>query len=859
MKHDLKFFNPDLSVLNDFTEKYPSFINIEETGISESGEPIRCLTAGHGHINIFIILAHNEPLNSIFLNYLIGFMALNEQFITEADFSWHIIKLPLNKKDIISGFPLNYKHIKYINTPSDTRALMRKIDKTRIDLLFTCYSDEKSDFSYYITDECPFLSKKLYKLLKKYNLSSRKPEFPFVKKLYKKGIYKIFSSKDIYDCYEKNIFKEIPHIPGENIEYYTSLRWNSFCVRCNIPDGRSDLFHTEIISLLCAADYVEHSFLKKEEFPSKVCLCNVDNISCSGCCIDSKENKEVLKKYVEENSIAFAKYFTGRECVTFSDLEDYIFSREGAVTPYTKEFYRDNCSLAGYMDGQHSRTGCLIHPKRTGGMEIREGLWMLICAPYEKCYRDLLWKELPQEGKEYFLAQVKGLDWIDYAKAIYSLIPELYGQYKLKNDIKSSHFFKELLNLSLNNAPYIKKNLHLLDDFYSLNDNIQFSPEFLEEHLNKFGQLFLEKCLNYIETCYNVTLLPVKIPVEKLTSGHNIINGNINYTMFIPSCKKTKKTILLATSYDNNHKFSDNSPENSKTSGFLINLMVELLNNKNRDVNYMFSFFGADNNDLLPLAGSFYFSEKLSAGLSVENYKIFPEDIICQIFLKDILQGGHYGKLICHIPVFRFRETLLEEYVYEKIYDDIENPDETVLSSIGDFVAEYAGRGKILDLVRNIDKVNAIISGIKHLKSFRKNDIYNLISPLLNDSEQAKAITDLIRERFYFFEMPDRAEDLKESLQKKGVLREGKPFYINTHRNFTEKLCKLLSDEGFDMTEERIGRRMGFYPLLALNVPAVSIEGLPVKEKEIKFEIFKEKFIEFLREIEVDFQVKRNL
>ncbi len=848
MKHDLKFLKPDLSVINDFTENYPSFIDIEETGISESGEPIRCLTAGHGHINVIVILAHNEPLNSISLNNLIAFMVLNEKFIKDADFSWHIIKLPSNKKDILSGFPLNYKHIKYINTPSDTRALMKIIDKTRIDLLFTCYSDEKSDFSYYITDECPSLSKKIYKLLKKYNLSSRKPEFPFVKNLYKKGIYKIFSSKDIYDCYEKNLFEEMPHIPGENVETYTSLRWQSFCVRCNIPDGRSDLLHTEIISLLCAADYMENSFSKKEEFPSKVYLCSLDNISCSGCCIDSKEDKEVLRKYVEENSISFAKYFSGREVVTFSDLEDYIFSREGAVTSYTKEFYRDNCSLAGYMDGHHSRIGCLIHPKRTGGMEIREGLWMLICAPYEKCYRDLLWKELPSEGKEDFIAHVNGLDWIDYAKTIYRLIPELYGHYKLKNDIKNSHFFRELQDFSLNNASEIKQNLHLLDDFYSLNDNIQFSPEFLEEYLDKFGHMFLEKCLKYIETRYNVPLILMKIPAEKLTSGHNIINGNTNYIIFIPSHEKTKKTILIATSYDNNHKFSNNSPENAKTSGFLINLMVDIINSTNRHVNYMFSFFGADNNELLPLAGSFYFSEKLSAGLSVEHYKIFPEDIICQIFLKDILQGKYYGKLICHIPVFRRRETLLEEYVYEKLYDDIEHLDETVLSSIGNFVAEYTGKGKILDLVRNIDKVNAIISGIKNLKSFRRDDIYNFLLPLLNDSELAKDITALIRERFHFFEIPDSAEELKESLQKKGVLREGCPFYINTNMVFTEKLCELLSDEGFDVSEERIGRRIGFYPLLSLNVSTVSIEGLPVKEeKEIKFEIFKEKFIEFLK------------
>lgn len=737
MRRDLKFLNPELSVINenDFAE-YSSLINIEETGISESGEVINCLTAGHGHKNVLIILAHNEPLNSISLNYLLRFMVLNEQFINDADFSWHILKLnSYGKKDILSAFPLNYKHIKYINTPSDTRALMKIIDKTRIDLIFTFYSDNNSNFSYYMTDDCPSLCKKFYKLLKKYNLPCGKPEFPFVKCLYKKGIYKIFSSKDIYDYYEKNLssFEEIPHIPGETVEAYSSLRWNSFSVRCNIPDGRHDLLYTEIISLLCAADYVENSFLKKEEFPSKVYLCSLDNISCSGCCIDSKEDKEVLKKYVEENSVAFGKYFTESKYITYADLEKYIFSREGAVTSYTKEFYRDNCSLAGYMDEKHSRIGCLVHPKRTGGMEIREGLWMLICAPYEKCYRDLLWKELPREAKEKFISEVKGLDWLDYAKNIYSLVPELYALYKLKNDIRRDHFFKDLLDLSLNNAPDIKENLHLLDDFYSLNVNIEFSPEFLEEHLHKFGQLFLEKCLNYIEKHYNVPLLSMKIPVEKLTSGHNILNGNINYTIFIPSHNKTKKTILLATSYDNYNKFSNNSPENSKTSGFLINLLVEIINNKDRDVNYMFSFFGADNNELLPLSGSFYFSEKLSGGLSIENYNIFPEDIICQIFLKDILQGNYYGNLICHIPVFRFRETLLEEYIYEKLYEDIENFDETTMSSIGDFAAEYAGRGKILDIVRNTDKVNAIISGIKNLKSFGKDDIYNFILHILND------------------------------------------------------------------------------------------------------------------------------
>jgi hypothetical protein len=851
----LKFLKPDMSVINenDFTEKYSSLINIEETGISWSGEIINCLTSGHGHINVLIILACNEPLNSIFLNYLISFMVLNEQFIKDSDFSWHIIKLPCSsygKKDILSGFPINYKHIKYKDTPSDTRALMKVIDRTRIDLLLTFYSDNNSDFSYYITDECPSLCKKLYKLLQKYNLPSKKPEFPFVKHLYKKGIYKIFSSKDIYDYYEKSLssFEEVPHIPGETIECYTSLRWNNFSIRCNIPDGMTDLLYTEMISLLCAADYVKNSVAKKEEFPSKVYLCSLDNISCSGCCIDSKEDKDLLKKYVEENSLAFEKYFIDKKPVTFSDLEDYIFKREGTVT-YTKDFYRDNCSLAGYMDGQHSRIGCLIHPKRTGGMEIREGLWMLICAPYEKCYRDLLWKELPQKAKEEFIASVKGTDWIDYAKTIYSSIPELYALYKLKNDIRRDHFFKDLTDLSLNNAPDIKVNLHLLDDFYSLNDYIEFSPEFLEENLNKFGQLFLEKCLKYIEKHYNVPLLSMEIPLDRLTAGHNIVNGNINYILFIPSHNKTEKTILMATSYDNYNKFSNNSPENSKTSGFLINLLVDLINSKKRDVNYMFSFFGADNNELLPLAGSFYFSEKLLCGLSIENYKIFPEDIICQIFLKDILQGKYYGNLICHIPVFRIRETLLEEYIYEKLYEDIENFDETIMSSIGDFAVEYTGRGKILDIVKNTDKVDAIISGIKKLESFRKDDIYNLLSDILNDRELA-GITDLIRERFLFFEIPDTAEDLKESLMKKGVLREGLPFYINTHRSFTEKLCGLLSEEGFDMKEERIGRRMGFYPLLSLNISTVSIEGLPVKEeKEIRFEIFKDKFIEFLKEL----------
>ncbi|HPZ06937.1 MAG TPA: hypothetical protein PL110_02395 [Candidatus Eremiobacteraeota bacterium] len=849
------------------SEKYTDIAEFKQIGLSLSGEPVYCFKAGKGPLKALLISKPQDPVGTFILNYLYSELLSNKKLIEDEGYTWYIIQNCSSNTD--HNFPLNYKNIKYKDDP-DIRALMNIIDQTRIDLIITLQNTNSKGLNYYITDSCPELCTELYKLVRKYNLPLEKSMLPFLQTLYKKTFYKCYSSRNLYDYYEDFPFTGKKHtITGECIEIYTKLRWDSFGMRIVYPRLiLKELMAAITGSILYGADYVREIYrknlqnlenLKIENLPSKVTLCHFKGRSCVGCCMDCKEDKNLLKHYVEENTKTFKEYFGKRTLISYAEIEDYIFKREGQDRTYSKDFFRNNCSLAGYVDEDKTIIGCLIHPERLKGTEIRESLWMLICDPHEKCYRDLLWEDLPEEAMEEYKLKTKGMDWVDYSRHVYTLIPELYVKYKLKNDIRNHPYFKRLTSLYLNTACKIKENLHLMDEFYTLEEIIEYSGELLEQNFNKFGQLFLEKCLKDIEKKYKINLLLMEMPEESLKKGHLLINGHINYMVFLPAQrKKTEKTILISTSYDNPEThFGNNYPETAKTLAFMIKLLEELINIKDKSVNYIFTFLGADNDDIAPLMGSFYFMEKLKEGLLTDSETIFHKDIICHLYLRELLKGKYYGKIICHTPVFLEKGTPLEEYIEEKLYNDVDNPDKTVLSSItiGNYLVNHIGQGKILELTGNKSKTKAIISGIKELSNFKEKEIENLMLNIAGDTPLKGILTDHTKEKIRFFEVPESTEDLKNSLVKKGILtkdaEEIKPFHINTSDEFTSQLSLILTEAGFDIEEERVGRKIGIYPGVRLKIPTVCIEGLEGKEKtEIKEVLFREKIVEFLKWLE---------
>jgi len=403
-----------------------------------------------------------------------------------------------------------------------------------------------------------------------------------------------------------------------------------------------------LYSIFYSADYVRliyrNDIIKKacvKEFSSPVSLCRINKTGCAGCCIDFEDNEELLKDYIKENTDLFKEHFRNKEIITFSEIEDYTLFRYRINKKHSPDFLKDNCLFTGYTE--ECNVGCLIHPYSMKGMELRE-LNLINCSPHEQCYRDSLWEDLPEEGKKEFLLFVKHDSFIEYSKKMYSLIPELFARYSLKNDLRENSFFREIIrDQNFKNRRDIKKNLLLLDQFVSSEEYIDYSFESLEKNIFKYGELFLERILIEIRREGVAETLLQKIPEEKRKKTDVFINGKANYIIFCPSRISSHKTVIISTSYDDpENKFSNNKKNTSMTLAFMIMLMRKIMSLKNKKVNYLFLFSGADNDGAYPLEGSFYFAEYLAEGLEISGRKIFPRHILCQLHFIDILQSDFY-------------------------------------------------------------------------------------------------------------------------------------------------------------------------------------------------------------------------
>ncbi len=598
--------------------------------------------------------------------------------------------------------------------------------------------------------------------------------------------------------------------------------------------------------------YVKRYRDRKKIYLPEVSLCQLEGHSCAGCCINLYEHDHIITEFLTINTRCFQSFFPDLKTVNPTFLQEYLTELK-KINSRDPLFLMYNCYFAGFIDREEKKTGCLVHPLRLDGIELRD-LLSVNCVPYGKCYRDILWHNVSDINKKKFLTMVKDYDWLTYSRNIYKAIPELY----VSPEIKQNHYYNIVVkDHGIQAGSKLKKNLDLISEFYSSKkENTSH-----EEMVFKYGELYLEKILREISDENNFFLTVINIPEDLIRDGDEYINGERLYVMFAPSLSNTNKTIMLGTGYNNSsEKLSCNDIKKAKTISFFIESLVKL--DRRPDVNYLWLFLGAESDITLPLRGSFYFKDILKKGFHTDSKTIGTDDILVYMHFDGILRNNILSAVNYHIPCSQSYLDDIEAYYRDFIYINIEDSfsDTAGIKVIDNYFIdlfdfkEISGIDAILcNSLKDILKEHTPLTVDNIIESCRKifKDVFGF-----SEEEKNKSVEQL--EEYVIKKIYNRAREidplkLEEKLLEKGMLLVNKDkksrFVVKTHNMFTENFFRLLVNKGFIRDKDQYGINKGFYPFALAGIPCVCISGSEEKGSDGDCNIFIDCLSNYFKEL----------
>lgn len=214
--------------------EYPDVVTLFEAGKSRAGHPILGLKIGEGVKNalLFALPHPNEPIGAMTLEYLSRALAEDEEFRKESGYTWYMIKCadpdgtklnegwfkgPYNIYNYVKNFyrpgsaeqvewtfPINYKNLHYNDPMPETQAIMKVIDETKPEFLYSLHNAGFGGAYWYITHEYEDIYEELRATAIKHGvaLNLGEPESPSCTKL-SEAIYKMIGAAEEYDYLEK--------------------------------------------------------------------------------------------------------------------------------------------------------------------------------------------------------------------------------------------------------------------------------------------------------------------------------------------------------------------------------------------------------------------------------------------------------------------------------------------------------------------------------------------------------------------------------------------------------------------------------------------------------------------------------
>jgi len=350
----------------DLADEYDS-VNMVEVGKSREGHPISYLKVGEGKRNalLFAFPHPNEPIGSMTVEFLARYLAENPEFTEEIGYTWYLIKAidpdgaklnegwfkgeftplkyarnfyrPPGHEQIEWTFPVKYKKLEFNNPPVETQALMKIMDETKPNFLFSLHNAGFCGVYYYITHPVQALYPEYTELVKQQELPLHRgePEAPFIKTL-NPAIYQMFGIQESYDFYEKNGVEN----PQELIKNGTS----------------SDAYLREItgnkgFTLVCEMPYFYDRALGDD---------SETDYDRRKLVIESLEKSVDTNNYVKERFEAVKQYCDPDNRI-FTAVSDFVGNFDKRYTPQINHarnspMYEGKATVAQAFDSQVSRS-----------------------------------------------------------------------------------------------------------------------------------------------------------------------------------------------------------------------------------------------------------------------------------------------------------------------------------------------------------------------------------------------------------------------------------------------------------------------------------------------------------------------
>lgn len=132
-------------------------------------------------------------------------------------------------------------------------------------------------------------------------------------------------------------------------------------------------------------------------------LCTWAGHTCGGCCNHFSRSREELARLFERRARLFAAHATDPEALLRfrRDLDELEGSQE--------------CKFLAFLDDSLKRVGCLIHPRRQGGAELRDaGPFGSGLCDYSFCPATAVFD--PECVDPLLVLLARGADWYDYSR-----------------------------------------------------------------------------------------------------------------------------------------------------------------------------------------------------------------------------------------------------------------------------------------------------------------------------------------------------------------------------------------------------------------------------------------------------------
>jgi hypothetical protein len=167
-------------------------------------------------------------------------------------------------------------------------------------------------------------------------------------------------------------------------------------------------------------------------------LCRAGGHSCAGCCYGEALPRAAVERALARHTSLFSRSPGDNPPGPLRLLLHELRARGlagllwalalllpgvgGAVRPWLRR--RSVCAFLGYLDLGRRQVGCLLHPSRHGGRDVRRrsafALWLGFgCGEADwLCLPGWRWARADWRARRDFLRAAEGLDWFDFGRAV---------------------------------------------------------------------------------------------------------------------------------------------------------------------------------------------------------------------------------------------------------------------------------------------------------------------------------------------------------------------------------------------------------------------------------------------------------